>query len=420
MIQKPRGTMDILPDEVGVWQYIEKKAREVAAKYGYSEIRFPTFESTELFARGVGDTTDVVQKEMYTFTDREDRSYTLRPEGTACVVRSLIENGKCSDTMPLKLYYIINCFRYEKPQAGRSREFFQFGTEMFGAAAPQADATVIALADTFIREIGIKDVKLHINSIGCPNCRPKYHEALVKYFSDNSDKLCDTCKERLKTNPLRILDCKCPECKAIASDAPKTIDNLCVECQTHFDGLKLVLDNSGIEYEIDPHIVRGLDYYTRTVFEFICDSIGAQSTICGGGRYDGLMKQLGGPELPGIGFAMGITRLILAMKASGVDIGADDAPSVYIAPMGTAATVRAFELVEKFREAGIYAETDLVSRSLKAQMKYADKKSARYTVIIGDSELESGKAQLKDMRNSTQSEIELDKIVEHVLAAIKE
>ena len=419
MIQKPRGTMDILPEDVAIWQYIEEKARKVSAKYGYSEIRFPTFESTELFQRGVGDTTDVVQKEMYTFTDREDRSYTLRPEGTASVVRSLIENGRCSDTMPLKLFYIINCFRYEKPQAGRSREFFQFGTEMFGAAAPQADATVIALADAFIREIGIKDVKLHINSIGCPNCRPKYHEALVKYFSDNKDKLCDTCKERLKTNPLRILDCKCPECKALAADAPKTIDNLCPECNEHFEGLKTILDTSKIKFEIDPHIVRGLDYYTRTVFEFICDSIGAQSTICGGGRYDGLMKQLGGPELPGIGFAMGITRLILAMKASGVDIKADNAPKVYIAPMGNAATRRAFEIVEKFREAGIYAETDLVSRSLKAQMKYADKKLADYTVIIGDSELESGKAQLKDMKNSTQSEIALDGIVEYVLNAIE-
>lgn len=407
--------MDILPEEVGIWQYIENKAREVCAKYGYSEIRFPTFESTELFARGVGDTTDVVQKEMYTFTDRENRSYTLRPEGTACVVRSLIENGRCSDTMPLKLFYIINCFRYEKPQAGRSREFFQFGTEMFGAAAPAADATVIALASAFIRELGIKDVKLHINSIGCPNCRPKYHAALVEYFSANTDKLCDTCKERLKTNPLRILDCKCPECKKVAEDAPKTIDNLCDECHDHFKGLKTILDASKVEYEIDPHIVRGLDYYTRTVFEFICDSIGAQSTICGGGRYDGLMKQLGGPELPGIGFAMGITRLILAMKASGVDVCADNAPKVYIAPMGDAATVRAFELVERFCAAGIYAETDLVKRSLKAQMKYADKKSADYTVIIGDSELEAGKVQLKDMKNSTQSEVELENIVEYLL-----
>ena len=418
MIQKPRGTMDILPEDVGVWQYIESVARKVCAKYGYSEIRFPTFESTELFARGVGDTTDVVQKEMYTFTDREDRSYTLRPEGTACVVRSLIENGRCSDTMPLKLFYIINCFRYEKPQAGRSREFFQFGTEMFGAAAPQADATVIALADTFIKELGIKDVKLHINSIGCPECRPKYHKALVEYFSDNADKLCDTCKERLKTNPLRILDCKCPECKKLAEDAPKTIDNLCPECETHFTGLKNILTAMNIAYEIDPHIVRGLDYYTKTVFEFICDTIGAQSTVCGGGRYDGLMKQLGGPELPGIGFAMGITRLILAMKACGVEVANDNSPKVYIAPMGEAATIRAARLVEDLRRSDIYAELDLVSRSLKAQMKYADKKSAAYTVILGDSELESGRVQIKDMKNSTQTEVGLDEITEYLLSHI--
>lgn len=410
--------MDILPENIGVWHYIESKAREVAAKYGYEELRFPTFEQTELFARGVGDTTDVVQKEMYTFTDREDRSYTLRPEGTASVVRSLIENGKCSDTMPLKLYYIINCFRYEKPQAGRSREFFQFGSETFGAAAPQSDATVIAFAANFIRELGIKNTSLHINSIGCPKCRPNYHKALVEYFSDNIDGLCDTCKERLKTNPLRILDCKCPECKALAENAPKTIDNLCPECSEHLDGLKSCLEGMKIEYSIDPHIVRGLDYYTRTVFEFICDEIGAQSTICGGGRYDGLMKQLGGPELPGIGFAMGITRLILALEASGVKITEENSPEVYIAPMGAAAVTAAVAMVEKFRAAGIYAETDLVGRSLKAQMKYADKKGAAYTVIIGDSELESGRAQLKNMRESTQTEVDLDRIVESVLSLI--
>lgn len=418
MIQKPRGTMDILPENIGVWHYIENKAREVAAKYGYEELRFPTFEQTELFARGVGDTTDVVQKEMYTFTDREERSYALRPEGTASVVRSLIENGKCSDTMPLKLYYIINCFRYEKPQAGRSREFFQFGSETFGAAAPQCDATVIAFASNFIHELGIKNTSLHINSIGCPKCRPNYHKALVEYFSDNIGGLCDTCKERLKTNPLRILDCKCPECKALAENAPKTIDNLCPECAEHLDGLRSCLEGMGIEYTIDPHIVRGLDYYTRTVFEFICNEIGAQSTICGGGRYDGLMKQLGGPELPGIGFAMGITRLILALEASGVKIIEENAPKVYIAPMGAAAVTAAVAMVEKFRAAGIYAETDLVGRSLKAQMKYADKKGAAYTVIIGDSELESGRAQLKNMKESTQTEVEIERIVESVMELI--
>ena len=404
--------MDILPEETPLWQYIERTAREVAAKYGYDEIRTPTFEPTELFARGVGDTTDVVQKEMYTFEDREHRSFTLRPEGTASVVRALIENGRCSDAMPLKLYYLISCFRYEKPQAGRSREFFQFGTEMFGAAAPSSDATVIALAADIIKALGIKDVTLHINSIGCPDCRPKYREALVEYFSQHTDQLCDSCRERLKTNPLRVLDCKSPICSGIAKDAPKTIEHLCDGCHDHFESLKEYLGAMGIDYEIDTHIVRGLDYYTRTVFEFIAGGIGAQSTVCGGGRYDGLMSQLGGPALPGIGFAMGITRLILAMKASGVDIPTKTAPAVYIAPMGPAASKYALAQVSKLRDKGVYAECDIVGRSLKAQMKYADKISAKYTLVVGDNELEAGRATLKDMSGGENKEIDLGTLAE--------
>ncbi|MBR5453461.1 MAG: histidine--tRNA ligase, partial [Clostridia bacterium] len=364
------------------------------------------------FCRGVGDTTDVVQKEMYTFEDREHRSFTLRPEGTASVVRALIENGRCSDAMPLKLYYLISCFRYEKPQAGRSREFFQFGTEMFGAASPASDATVISLANDIIKELGIKDVKLHINSIGCPNCRPAYRDALVQYFSAHEAELCDSCRERLKTNPLRVLDCKSPICSAIAKDAPKTIEHLCPECDDHFSRLGEYLNASGIEYEIDTHIVRGLDYYTKTVFEFICDTIGAQSTVCGGGRYDGLMSQLGGPALPGIGFGMGITRLILAMKASGVDLPTNPTPALYIAPMGDAAIKYALSKVAELRTAGIYAECDIVGRSLKAQMKYADKIGARYALVVGDNEIEAGRANLRDMKNADGSrEIALDELV---------
>lgn len=407
MIQKPRGTIDILPEEIPYWQYIEKTAKETAARYGFSEIRIPTFEATELFLRGVGDTTDVVQKEMYTFTDREDRSYTLRPEGTAGIARAVLENGKLSDALPLRLYYLINCFRYEKPQAGRSREFFQFGVEMFGAGSAAADASVISLADAIIKKIGLKDVNLSINSIGCPECRPKYHAALVEYFKANEDKLCPTCRERLKTNPLRILDCKNPECIELAADAPKTIDNLCEECETHFNQLKLSLESMGIAYTVNPRIVRGLDYYTRTVFEFICDTIGAQSTVCGGGRYDGLINQLGGPKTPGIGFAMGITRLILAMKACGVDIGEPEKPLLYIAPMGGEASVAALGITEKLRLSGVYADCDVCGRSLKAQMKYADKIGAKYTLIIGSSELESGRAQLKKMSDSTQTEVSI-------------
>ena len=414
-IQKPRGTMDIFPTEALLWQKIESKAREVAARFGFGEIRTPTFEELTLFKRGVGEVTDVVQKEMYTFEDREGRVFALRPEGTASVVRSIIENGKCSDAMPLKYYYIINCFRYEKPQAGRSREFFQFGTEMFGTKDASADASVIALASTLISELGIGGVKLHINSIGCPDCRPKYREALVEYFKSHESELCDTCKERLKTNPLRVLDCKSPICSALAKDAPNTIDYLCDECDNHLKELKSYLDAQGIEYEIDTRIVRGLDYYTKTVFEFICENIGAQSTICGGGRYDGLMEQLGGPSLPDIGFGMGLTRLILAMQASGADEVKEPNPLLYIAPMGTEARKKALEIVSKLRTKGVYAECDICARSLKAQMKYADKIGAEYTLILGDSELESGKAQLKCMAQSSQEEIEIDNIVSIIL-----
>jgi histidyl-tRNA synthetase len=409
-IQKPRGTMDIFPSEARLWQKIESTARDVAQRYGFGEIRTPTFEELSLFKRGVGEVTDVVQKEMYTFTDREDRVFALRPEGTASVVRAIIENGKTSDVMPLRYFYIINCFRYEKPQAGRSREFFQFGTEMFGTKDASADATVISLADTLIRELGIENVELHINSIGCPNCRPRYREALVEYFKSHEEELCDTCRERLKTNPLRVLDCKSPVCSALAKDAPNTIDYLCDECGTHFADLKKYLDAQGIKYTVDTRIVRGLDYYTKTVFEFICKGIGAQSTVCGGGRYDGLMEQLGGPSLPGIGFGMGLTRIILAMQESGAAEIEENKPVLYIAPMGTEARAWAMGVVSELRARGLYAECDISARSLKAQMKYADKLGARYTLIVGDSELESGHAQLKDMTNSTQEEIELDNI----------
>lgn len=414
MIQKPRGTMDILPEDSATWQTIENTARRVAKKFGFSEIRFPTFESTELFQRGVGGTTDVVQKEMYTFTDREGRSFTLRPEGTACVVRSLIENGRCSDTMPLKLFYLINCFRYEKPQAGRSREFFQFGTEVFGSESPLTDATLISLADMLLRELGIKGISLHINSIGCPQCRPQYRDALKGYFAQHTETLCETCRGRLDTNPMRILDCKSPICHGIAKDAPKTVAHLCPDCQAHFDALKTYLEAEGIPYTVDPAIVRGLDYYTRTVFEFIADGIGAQSTVCGGGRYDGLVSELGGPKLPACGFAMGITRLILAMEASGVTIENDTKPLLYIASLGDAAKVKALSLVTALRKAGIAADCDIVGRSLKAQMKYADKIAAAYTLMLGDNEIAEGKAKIKNMSDSTQEEIALDALAAYL------
>ena len=409
MIQRIKGTMDILPSETPLFRYIEGVMREEAEKYGYGEIRTPTFENTELFVRGVGDTTDVVQKEMYTFADRdENRSISLRPEGTASVVRAIIENGKCSDPMPLKYYYIISCFRHEKPQAGRSREFFQFGTEMFGSQSPAADATAIALAASVIRRLGIKNVKLHLNSIGCKECRPSYRQALVDYYTEHSDVICDTCKSRLDKNPLRLLDCKNPECAALAKGAPKTVDHLCPECAANFKMLTAALDAMGVEYVIDSSIVRGLDYYTGPVFEFIADDIGAQATVCGGGRYDGLVESLGGPKLSGIGFGMGLTRIVLAMKEQGLDNVKSPNPVLYVAALGDRAMIKGLEITERLRKDGKYAECDIVGRSLKAQMKYANKIGAEYTLIIGDSEIDTGKAQLKNMSDGTQTEVDLD------------
>jgi len=408
MIQKIKGTMDIMPEETPLFRYIEGVMRETAEAYGFGEIRTPMFENTDLFVRGVGNTTDVVQKEMYTFADRdENRSISLRPEGTAGVARALIEHGKYSDTMPKKYYYIISCFRHEAPQAGRSREFFQFGTEMFGAETPVADATVISLAASVLRRLGLRNIGLHLNSIGCQGCRPAYREALVKYFSGHKDELCDTCKRRLDQNPLRLLDCKSPICSAIAKGAPRTVDHLCPECHTHFEALKTTLTAMEVPYTVDSSIVRGLDYYTRTVFEFIAEGIAAQSTVCGGGRYDGLVEELGGPALSGIGFGMGLTRVILAMKQEGVEEPQPASPRLYVASLGDAATVEAARIVERLRKDGIYAECDLVGRSLKAQMKYANKIGAAYTLIIGDSEVESGRAMLRDMQNSTQTEVSL-------------
>lgn len=418
-IKKPRGTMDILSPESDAWVYIENKMRDISSRFGFSEIRTPTFEELGLFKRGVGDTTDVVQKEMYTFSDKDGTVFALRPEGTASVVRAIIENGKNSDPMPLKYYYLINCFRYEKPQAGRSREFFQFGIEMFGAKNAAADFTVISLADTLLRELGVRGVSLHINSIGCPECRPAYREKLVKYLRENSDKLCDTCRSRLETNPLRILDCKNPDCKKIAETAPKSIDNLCPECEEHMISLKAMLDSAEIPYEIDTHIVRGLDYYTRTVFEFICDGIGAQSTVCGGGRYDGLMEQLGGPSQPGIGFGMGITRLLLALEQSGVKLPSPQPPALYIASLGERAILEANKITTSLRRNGIKAECDVMGRSLKAQMKYADKISAKYTLILGDSEIDSGRAVIKNMENSEQTEIKISDTADFISASEK-
>lgn len=415
MIQKPYGTNDILPGYTEKWQYIESVARETAALYGFGEIRFPTIEYTELFQRGVGDTTDVVQKEMYTFDDREEgRSISLRPEGTASVARSVIENGLYGGTMPLRLYYIINCFRHEKPQAGRYREFYQFGVELFGVTSAAADAQIIALGAAFLRRLGLPFI-LRLNSIGCKKCRADYQRALVEYFSAHRDKLCDSCKTRLERNPLRLLDCKSEICSEIAKDAPKTTDYLCDDCAQHYNELLATLDGMGIEYVSDPKIVRGLDYYSRTVFEYQFTGIGAQNALGGGGRYDGLIESVGGPSLSGIGFAMGINRLILAMEQTGASYPEQPKPTLYIAALGAPAMRRAAVLAQQLREQGVRAESDIVGRSLKAQMKYAGKSGFRYTLMIGDSELETGRAFLRNMEQSEQTEIEIDRVADYLI-----
>lgn len=410
MIQKPRGTLDILPGESEVWQQVEAKIKKVASLYGFREIRLPTFEMSELYKRGVGETSDVVQKEMYSFNDNDKRNITLRPEGTAGVVRSVIENGLGNGALPLALYYLISCFRYEKPEAGRSREFYQFGVELFGAKDASADANVISLASAVFRELGLTGVRLEINSIGCPDCRPRYHKALREYFEARRDELCPTCLERLDKNPLRILDCKSPICQEIGRGAPKTVDHLCPECEEHFASLQKYLDAAGIEYTVNPKIVRGLDYYQKTVFEFITDKIGAQSTICGGGRYDGMVKELDGPDLCGLGFAMGLTRIMLALEAEGVLPTVDESPDLYIASMGDAARAKSFEMTESLRRVGKRALFDQVGRSVKAQMKYADKMGAKYSMVLGDSELESGKAVLKNMQNGESCDVDIANI----------
>ena len=394
-IKAPRGTNDVLPAESYQWQIVEDAARRVSDRFAFREIRFPTFESTELFERGVGDTTDVVQKEMYTFKDKGDRSVTLRPEGTASAVRVCLEHGLFGGLMPLKAYYIISAFRYEKPQAGRFREFHQFGAELYGSASPQADREVIELAASFLRELGLDRISLNINSIGCPECRKNYHAALKEYFSARAAELCETCRDRLDRNPMRILDCKSPVCKAIAADAPVILDYLCDDCKEHFDVLKASLDNAGIEYTVDPHIVRGLDYYTRTVFEFIDPVSGL--TLAGGGRYDGLVSELDGKmKVCGLGFAAGLERLVAVMKERGL-FPEPDRQGVYVAAMGQGAVLAANRLASDLRGLGIRAETDLMDRSLKAQMKYADKTNARFVVVLGDNEVESGNVTVKDM-----------------------
>lgn len=406
--KKIKGTEDVLPKESYKWQFVEDIMRKEAQSYGFKEIRTPVFEHTNLFSRGVGQTTDVVQKEMYTFDTKGGESVTLRPEGTAGAARAVLEHGVLNEGLPVKASYFVSCYRYEKPQAGRLREFHQFGLEEYGTSDPIADAELICAAQSIFDRLQIRDIHLEINSIGCPRCRKEYHKALREYFEQYKDKLCETCLSRLEKNPMRILDCKSPEDKEIAKNAPKVTDYLCEECQEHFQQVKSYLDCAGVEYTVNPTIVRGLDYYTKTVFEFVTDHIGAQGTVCGGGRYDGLVEELGGKHVPSLGFAMGMERLLMLMEKQGIEIPAPSPCDLYIAPLGEEAKKKAFALVGKVRESGLFAETDVVSRGLRAQMKYADKIGARFSIVLGDDEITRGEAVVKNMETGQQTKISLN------------
>ena len=406
----PKGTKDILPEQVYKWQYVEEKFAELCERYGFKEIRTPVFEHTELFTRGVGDTTDIVQKEMYTFEDHGHRSITLKPEGTSPAVRAFIEHKQYAEVQPTKYYYVTPCYRYEKPQAGRLREFHQFGIETFGTGDMLADAEVICFANDFLSEMGVTDIRLRINSVGCPECRKKHRETLKDFLKPNYDKLCNTCKDRYERNPMRIIDCKSPECQEIVKGAPMMIDYLCDDCREAFEELQRNLDALGIEYEVDPTIVRGLDYYTKTAFEFVTDAIGAQETVCGGGRYDHLVEEVGGPPIPGVGFGLGIERLLLLMENLGVGIPEPDAVDAFIAVMGDEAKAWGLKLLRELRQKGLKVQMDTLARNVKGQFKYANRLGARYTVVIGDDEIKAGVVSLKEMATSEQREVKMENL----------
>ena len=404
-MKAPKGTKDMLPQDAYKWQYIEEEWAKICSEYGFREIRTPVFESTDLFNRGVGDTTDIVQKEMYTFEDMGGRSITLKPEGTSPAVRAFIESNLYAETQPTKIFYDTACYRYEKPQAGRLREFHQFGIENFGTPSMMADAEIIALGYDFLNRMGIEDVELHISSVGCRKCRPVYRKVLQDFLRPKYDCLCETCKSRFDKNPMRILDCKSPEDKKAVQDAPMMLDYLCEDCRKDFEALKAYLDAMGIKYVVDPSIVRGLDYYTKTAFEFITTKIGAQGTVCGGGRYDHLIEEVGGPDMPGVGFGLGKERLLMLMEACGHDFGAPPAPQIFLAWIGDEAKLYALSLLHELRAKGIRADMDTRERNLKGQMKYANKLGAEYTAVIGGDEVASGEITLKNMSTSEQTKV---------------
>lgn len=415
LTQAPKGTKDVIPTEVYKWHYVESIIREICACNGYREMRTPTFEHTELFERGVGETTDVVQKEMYTFKDKAGRSITLKPEGTSPIVRAFIENSLFNEQLPSKVYYFTPCLRYEKPQSGRLREHHQFGIEAFGSSDPSIDAEVINVAMSVCKRMGVQDLELRINSIGCPECRREYNQKLKAYLEPKLSKLCDTCKDRYHKNPIRIIDCKEEKCKALITDIPFMLDHLCESCSTHFEKLKKSLHSLELEFVVDPTIVRGLDYYSKTAFEIVTNAIGSQGTVCGGGRYDGLIEECGGPDLPGVGFGMGLERLLLVAENQGLVIPKPDFIDIYIANLGDYSSEQGLIIVNNLRSHGIKADKDYMGRSLKAQMKYANKIGARFVVVLGENELETNQIKVKNMDTGTEDLIKIDELASYLI-----
>lgn len=420
-IQKPRGTQDILPSTIANWHYIEGRIRKLCKTYGFQEIRTPMFEETGLFLRGIGETTDVVQKEMYSFPtgDKKEQTYTLRPENTASAVRAYLENKIYGQEALTKWFYIGPMFRHDKPQAGRYRQFHQFGVEVLGTQAPMADAEVIMLVLQLFKDFGLKDLSVEVNSVGCPNCRPAYRDKLIAFFEPKKDQLCDDCKSRLYKNPLRILDCKNESCKALTIGVPEIHENLCDECHDHFEELKQYLTAAGVNYNVNPRLVRGLDYYTKTAFEVQYAPLGSQSAVAGGGRYDGLVEELDGPHTPAVGFAMGMERLLLALEKQGLLPEEVQEPSVFVVALGDAAKVAGFTLVKELRERYIIAETSGEAKSMKSQLKHANKINAKYVIIVGDDELARREAILRDMENGEQETVAIDAIVDRVTSLVK-
>ena len=412
----PRGTKDILPDTVGDWNYVEGEIRELCRRFGYSEIRTPIFEHTELFQRGIGEGTDVVDKEMYTFTDRGERSITLRPENTASAVRAYLQNKLYAQSNLVKLFYIGSMFRYDRPQAGRMREFHQFGVEALGEANPAVDAEVILLAMNLLEGLGLKDLELSINSVGCPKCRSKYRTMLQDFFRDKLEDLCEDCRSRFERSPLRILDCKKDSDKPYMADAPKITDCLCEECAEHFAKLKELLTSAGISFTNDPRLVRGLDYYTKTAFEIKYPPLGAQSAVAGGGRYDGLIEEMGGNPTPAVGFATGLERLLLALESQNLLPEKNRSVDAYVVALGETAQAEGFKLLNSLRQQGLSAAMDFAGRSMKAQMKQANKLGAKYSVILGEDEISEGVVMLRSMEDSSQAKVPMNQVAEKIKA----